>query len=49
MRDVLNVHISLNDTRIRSSLLAGEDAGDINLDSADLEQIETKGVTIDAS
>jgi len=48
MRDVLNVHISLNDTRIRSSLLAGEDAGDINLDSADLEQIETKGVTIDA-
>ena len=46
MRDVLNVHISLNDTRIRSSLLAGEDAVDINLDSLDLEQIETKGATI---
>ncbi len=46
MQDVLNVHISLNDTRIRSSLLAGEDAVDINLDSLDLEQIETKGATI---
>jgi signal transduction histidine kinase len=46
MRDVLNVHISLNNTRIRSSLLAGEDAVDINLDSLDLEQIETKGATI---
>ena len=48
MQDVLNVHISLSDTRIRSSLLAGEDAGVINLDSADLEQIETKGATIHA-
>ena len=46
MQNVLNIHVSLNDTRIRSSLLAGEDAGDINLDSADLEQIETKGATI---
>ncbi len=46
MRDVLNVHVSLNDTRIRSSLLAGEDAVVINLGSADLEQIETKGATI---
>ena len=46
MRDVLNVHISLSDTRIRSSLLAAEDAVVINLDSADLEQIETKGATI---
>ena len=46
MRDVLNVHISLSDTRIRSSLLAGEDVVVINLDSADLEQIETKGATI---
>ena len=46
MRDVLNVHVSLNDTRIRSSLLVGEDAVDINLDAADLEQIETKGATI---
>ena len=46
MQDVLNVHISLNDTRIRSSLLAREDTVDINLDSSDLEQIETKGVTI---
>ena len=48
MRDVLNVHISLSDTRIRSSLLTGEDAVVINLDSADLEQIETKGATIHA-
>ena len=46
MRDVLNVHISLNDTRIRSSLLAGEDAVSINLDSTDLAQIDTKGATI---
>ena len=46
MRDVLNVHISLNDTRIRSSLLAGEDAVDINLDAADLAQIKTKGAII---
>ena len=48
MRDVLNIHVSLSDTRIRSSLLAGEDAVVINLDSADLEQIETKGATIHA-
>ncbi len=48
MRDVLNIHISLIDTRIRSSLLAGADAVVINLDSADLEQIETKGATIRA-
>ena len=48
MRDVLNIHISLSDTRIRSSLLAGADAVVINLDSADLEQIETKGATIHA-
>ena len=46
MQNVLNIHVSLNDTRIRSSLLAGENAGDINLDSADFEQIETKGATI---
>ena len=48
MQNVLNIHVSLNDTRIRSSLLAGEDTGDINLDSADLVQIETKGATIHA-
>ena len=46
MRDVLNIHVSLNDTRVRSSLLAAEDAVDINLDSEDLKQIETRGVTI---
>ena len=46
MRDVLNIHVSLNDTRIRSSLLTGKNAGDINLDSADLDQIEKKGATI---
>ncbi|MDE0401557.1 MAG: ATP-binding protein [Candidatus Poribacteria bacterium] len=48
MRDVLNIHISLSDTRIRSSLLAGADAVVINLNSADLAQIETKGATIRA-
>ena len=48
MQNVLNIHVSLNDTRIRSSLLAGEDTVDINLDSADIEQIETKGATIHA-
>ena len=48
MQDVLNVHISLGDTRIRSSLLASEDAAVINLDSADLKQIETKGATVHA-
>lgn len=46
MRDVLNIHISVNDARIRSSLLASEDVVDINLDAADLEQIEAKGATI---
>ena len=35
-------------TRIRASLLAGGDVVDINLDAADLEQIETKGATIHA-
>ena len=48
MQNVLNIHVSLNDTRIRSSLLVGEDTVDINLDSADIEQIETKGATIHA-
>ena len=48
MQNVLNIHVSLNDTRIRSSLLVGEDVVDINLDAADLEQIETKGATIHA-
>ena len=47
MRDVLNVHISLNSTRIRASLLAREGIVDINLDPADLVQIETKGAKID--
>ena len=46
MRDVLNIHVSVNDTRVRSSLLVSEDAVDINLGSEDLEQIETKGATI---
>ena len=48
MQNVLNIHVSLNDTRIRSSLLAGGDVVDINLDAADLEQIETKGATVHA-
>ena len=48
MQNVLNIHVSVNDTRIRSSLLTGEDVVDINLDSADLQQIETKGATIHA-
>ena len=48
MQNVLNIHVSLNDTRIRSSLLTGEDAVDINLDAADLDQIESKGATIHA-
>ena len=48
MQNVLNIHVSLNDTRIRSSLIAGGAVVDINLDSADLEQIETKGATIHA-
>ncbi|RKU11225.1 hypothetical protein C6503_18810 [Candidatus Poribacteria bacterium] len=46
MQNVLNIHVSLNDPRIRSSLLRSKNAGDINLDSADLEQIEKKGATI---
>ena len=47
MRDVLNVHVSLSNTRIRASLLSSEDIVDINLDPADLVQIETKGATVD--
>ncbi len=46
MRDVLNVHVSLNDTRVRASLLAAEAAVDINLDPEDLKQIDTKGAII---
>lgn len=46
MRDVLNVHITLTDTRIRSSLLTGADAVEINLEAADIEQIEQGGSTI---
>ncbi len=46
MQDVLNVHVSANDTRVRSSLLAAEATVDINLHTADLAQIETKGATI---
>ena len=48
MQDVLNVHVSLSNTRIRSSLLANKDTVNINLDAAALEQIATRGATIDA-
>lgn len=47
LQDVLNIHVSLDGTRIRSSLLTREDTAEINLDAADLAQIETKGATID--
>ena len=47
MQDVLDIHVSLDDTRIRSSLLPREDTANINLDASDLAQIETKGATVD--
>ena len=47
MQDVLDIHVSLDDTRIRSSLLTRDDTANINLDAADLAQIETKGARID--
>ena len=47
MQDVLDIHVSLDDTRIRSSLLSREDTANINLDASDLAQIETKGATVD--
>ena len=47
MQDVLDIHVSLDDTRIRSSLLTREGTANINLDTADLAQIETKGATVD--
>ena len=47
MQDVLDIHVSLDDTRIRSSLLTREDTANINLDASDLAQIETKGATVD--
>ncbi len=47
MQDVLDIHVSLDDTRIRSSLLPREDTANINLDASDLVQIETKGATVD--
>ena len=47
MQDVLDVHVSLDDTRIRSSLLPREDTANINLDASDLAQIETKGAKVD--
>ncbi len=47
MKDVINIHVSLDDTRIRSSLLTRGDTTGINLDAADLAQIEAKGAKID--
>ena len=47
MQDVLDIHVTLDDTRIRSSLLTRDDTANINLDAADLTQIETKGARID--
>ena len=47
MQDVLDIHVSLDDTRIRSSLLTRDGTANINLDAADLAQIETKGARID--
>ena len=47
MQGVLDIHVSLDDTRIRSSLLPREETANINLDAVDLAQIETKGATVD--
>ena len=47
MQAVLDIHVSLDDTRIRSSLLTRDGTANINLDTVDLAQIETKGATVD--
>ena len=47
MQAVLDIHVSLDDTRIRSSLLPRDGTANINLDTVDLAQIETKGATVD--
>ncbi len=48
MQDVLNVHVSLDNTRIRSRLLAHDNTPDINLNAAAIAQIEAKGAQIDS-
>ena len=42
MQDVLDIHVSLGDTRIRSSLLPRDDTANINLDAADLAQMRQR-------
>ncbi len=48
MQDVLNIQVTLGDTRIRSSLLTPEGTTDIYLNIDDRRQIETQGAKIDA-
>ena len=46
MKDVINVHVALDDTRVHASLLPRDDNTTGVLDAADLAQIEAKGAKI---
>ncbi len=47
MKDVMNVQVTLGDSRVRSSLLAQDEPANFNLGKEEIEEIETKGAIID--
>ena len=47
MKDVINVQVTLGNTRVRSSLLAQDNIANFNLGEDDILEIETKGAKID--
>ncbi len=47
MKDVMNVEVTLGDTRVRSSLHAQENIVNFNLDEKEIHEIKTKGAIID--
>ena len=44
LNDVVNIHVTLGDTRIHASLVPGKSKGKINLSKKDLLEIQQKGV-----
>ncbi|MYF99501.1 HAMP domain-containing protein [Candidatus Poribacteria bacterium] len=47
MKDVMNVQVTLGDSRVRSSLLAQDEPTNFNLGKQEIEEIETKEAIID--
>ena len=43
MEEVMNVQVTLGDSRVRSSLLAQDEPANFNLGKEEIEEIETKG------